>query len=719
MMNRVFLAFGIHNHQPVGNFDFIFEDSYQKAYKPFLDILEKHPRIKIGMHHSGILFEWLLANRPEYVRRIRALSGSGQVEPITGGYYEPILASIPETDRLGQIEKLNAFLRKHVGGEPSGMWCAERVWEPHLPQTMARAGVRYTLLDDSHFKYAGFEELELHGHFVTEELGDTVSLFPINERMRHAIPFQKPEAAIDVLRAAAEQGPDRLVVFADDGEKFGVWPGTHKHVYEDGWLEAFFRALDENSGWITLVHFREALDRIDPLGRVYLPTASYREMMHWTLRPAGYRAYEDFEAELKARGLYDAYHIFVRGGFWRNFLAKYPESNAMHKKMLAVSRAVWAAKKKMPPAAFARALDLLWAGQCNCPYWHGVFGGLYLPHLRHANFNRLIRAQAAAEAATRRGKEWVELHAADFDGDGREETSLSNARTTLWFGAPGGRLLEWDDKKHGVNLLNVMTRRDEGYHRTLREMGRRAAGPSDGVASIHDLVRSKEQGLDRALVRDRWVRNGFIDRFPAPGTTLEAFARSENEERGDFADGLYEKKWTKWPGGAEVVLGRAGSVRTERGLAPVRVTKRFSLAPGSARITVRYSVECGEALPGPLWFGVETAFAFTSPNDPKCRYTVNGAVSDPPQLGAAGEWNDVERFGLEDGWLGFAVHVAVDRPACVWRFPLETVSMSEAGFEKVYQGSVALVHWLIHPTPDEPFRVRFDLSVDALKPKRK
>ena len=36
------------------------------------------------------------------------------------------------------------------------------------------------------------------------------------------------------------------------------------------------------------------------------------------------------------------------------------------------------------------AREALYRGQCNCPYWHGAFGGIYLPHLRHAIYNQLI-----------------------------------------------------------------------------------------------------------------------------------------------------------------------------------------------------------------------------------------------------------------------------------------------------------------------------------------
>jgi 4-alpha-glucanotransferase len=711
-MNKVLLAIGIHNHQPVGNFDFVFEDSYQKSYLPFLETLERHPRVRLAMHYSGILLEWILQHHPEYVGRLKALVRSGRVEMITGGYYEPILSAIPEPDRQGQIEKLTAFIRRQTGDAPEGMWCAERVWEPHLPKTMAAAGVRYSILDDAHFKYAGFEEHELQGYFVTEEMGETVSLFPISERLRYAIPFKPPQATIDILREAASQGEGRLAVFADDGEKFGVWPETYDHVYTQGWLESFFRALDEASDWVEMVHFREALRRVEPLGRVYIPTASYREMMHWALRTAGYRDYEDFENRLKTAGLFERYHIFVRGGFWRNFLTKYPESNTLHKKMLHASRKVWDAKRKMTAGQFRRTLDHLWAGQCNCPYWHGVFGGLYLPHLRHANFGHLITAERLADEAAHPGKAWIDATERDFDGDGQAEVLVSNRKLGLAVHREGGRLIEFDDRIRAVNLLNVMGRREEGYHHALLNRHKPKAAAVEGeVASIHDRVTAKEEGLEKLLVTDWHPRAGFLDHFLDPSASFDAFADKGLGEAGNFVNGKYAVGRKCGKLGATVECVRDGNVWIGGAHTALRVRKTYSVKPDRAAVAVDYSVETDAGLPGPLWFGVENAFAFTSPNDPECTVDIDGNPADPLFVNGRGASAQIREIALSDRRMGFTVRLVSDRSADLWRFPIETVSMSEAGFERVYQGTVALLHWRIHPKPGEPFRVRIVESV--------
>jgi alpha-amylase/alpha-mannosidase (GH57 family) len=163
-MGRIRFLFGIHNHQPVGNFDHVFEEAFQKAYLPFLQLLDKHPRIRISLHNSGCLWEWLEGHHPEYFHLIQILVDRGQVELLSGPFYEAILPAIPEIDRQGQIGMLSDYLEKQFGKRPRGAWLPERVWEPELARTFAEAGIEYTLTDDWHFRAVGFEEKDLDGY---------------------------------------------------------------------------------------------------------------------------------------------------------------------------------------------------------------------------------------------------------------------------------------------------------------------------------------------------------------------------------------------------------------------------------------------------------------------------------------------------------------------------------------------------------------------------
>ncbi len=42
----------IHCHQPVGNFDHVFNMAHDKCYRPLLDLIEAFPEVKVGLHFS-------------------------------------------------------------------------------------------------------------------------------------------------------------------------------------------------------------------------------------------------------------------------------------------------------------------------------------------------------------------------------------------------------------------------------------------------------------------------------------------------------------------------------------------------------------------------------------------------------------------------------------------------------------------------------------------
>ena len=97
-MKRIHLLLGVHNHQPVGNFEYVFKEAFQKAYDPFIRTLYKFPGVKMNLHFSGALLEWIADYSNSYIEMIRKMVLKGQVEIFTGGFYEPILAVIPEAD---------------------------------------------------------------------------------------------------------------------------------------------------------------------------------------------------------------------------------------------------------------------------------------------------------------------------------------------------------------------------------------------------------------------------------------------------------------------------------------------------------------------------------------------------------------------------------------------------------------------------------------------
>ena len=232
-MSKLTLLLAFHNHQPQGNFDHVFAVGYDDCYRPLLDAIGEFPGIKVALHHTGPLLEWLDANRPAYLADLRALVARGQVEILGGGFYEPMLAVLPDEDAEGQLVMMSDFCQERFGARPRGMWLAERVWEPALAERIARAGLTFTLIDDTHFRYAGISD-DLHGYYVTERAGWPLAIFPIEKELRYAIPFTPIDRTMEVLDGLRRRGggKDMVVTYGDDGEKFGMWPHTKEWVWE-------------------------------------------------------------------------------------------------------------------------------------------------------------------------------------------------------------------------------------------------------------------------------------------------------------------------------------------------------------------------------------------------------------------------------------------------------------------------------------------------------
>jgi alpha-amylase len=710
---RINFIFGIHNHQPVGNFDFVFNEACDKSYRPFLEVLDAHPSLKMVIHNTGVLLDWLIEKQPDIIDLIRKMTDRGQLEIMTGGYYEPILNAIPEVDRYGQIKKLTAKISELFNFKAEGMWLAERVWEPCLPVSLLRAGIKYTVIDDTHFKYAGLTDSQLNGYYLTEELGSPLALFPISKVLRYTIPFQDPQVTIDYLQSQATEDGESLVVFADDGEKFGVWPNTYHHVYQERWLDRFFTRLEENSQWINMMHFNQISGLIKPSGKIYLPTASYAEMLHWVLFPEKFRAYEKFENYLKSNNLYDDMDNFVRGGFWRNFLVKYPEVNDMHKKMLYVSSKLERYAKNNTSAA-KEALMHLWKGQCNCAYWHGVFGGLYLSHLRDGIYDNLIRAESLADRLS--GKKLPDVEVIDIDIDGLPEILVETKQYNAYFRPHrGGVMYELDFKPLAKNLLDTLTRREEGYHARLAEaVVTNADGTGQQTASIHDLVLAKEADLASKLNYDFYERKSFIDHFIGENTTLNSFSSARYKELGDFVNQPYnltEKIAEKEQ--ISLNLVRKGNVFFPDGQEPLQITKRFRCSNKAAHVIADYELENLSANPLVLWFGIEMNFGLQAGHaEDRFYYDRNGVVADK-YLDSAAIMVDSGFIGMKDLWRGLDIQVSIDKKCEIWRFPIETISQSEGGFEKVYQSSVVFPNWKIHLK--KKWRVCVELQIKNLK----
>lgn len=621
-MKRLSVALALHNHQPVGNFGWVLEENYQLAYLPMLECLERHPRIRVALHYSGYLLDWLCQWQPDFVGRVRALVERGQAEVLGGGYYEPILPSIPDRDKRSQMLRMAGTVEELFGRRPSGFWLAERVWEAALAKPLAEAGYAYTILDDSHFERVGMKADELYTPFVTEEQGQRLKLLATGTTMRYLIPWKTVEECFDYFRETAAEEP-RLVLMGDDGEKFGGWPTTARLCWEEGWVERFFSALEAESSWLETVLPGEYVAAQRAHGPVYLPAGSYPEMLRWA------------------------------GGFWRGFLARYPEVNAMHKKMLRVSEKVAAAGS--PPGA----MDDLLRAQANDAYWHGVFGGVYLPHLRRAVWQGLLAAEQAVTPADAPARSEV----VDYDADGACELLLESASQNAYLApALGGAVVEWDVR--GRNAADVIARRPEPYHERLR-----VGDKGERVSVLEEPLRVREPGLEKRLQYDGRRRLIFQAYLVAPGSTLRQAVRSALRERGQFAAGEFQLR----RGGAMVREERLGRSR-------LRMRKTIRLLPGS-ELELRLALEVtGDPIDALLV--VESNLGLlASVHDGS---VAGHRLEEPADLGRGGS------VTLAQPEAGLEYRLTAPAGGGFWCYPVETVNNSENGYERIVQGACLL-----------------------------
>jgi hypothetical protein len=647
MIERVFLL-AIHNHQPVGNFETVFESAFRDCYRPLLRTLGGHPRFKFTVHFSGPLWEFMERREKECWDLVGEMTARGQAELLSGGFYEPILPVIPEDDRLEQIGLMNRFLERSFGAKPRGLWLAERVWEPDLPRTLARAGIEYTLLDEEHFRYAGVEDI--HGPYLTEDEGLALRVFPIDKALRYLIPFHPIEEVRDYLGRIHDRGG--LAILGDDGEKFGLWPGTNKLVYGEGWLSRFLDLLDAEG--IVPLTFAESLEAFPPRGRVYLPPASYEEMMEWVLEPEEQAAFKKLRNEHPGPE-----GRFLRGGFFRDFFRKYPESNNLHKRMLlAAARARRQRDEK--------ARRLVFRAQGNDPYWHGVFGGLYLPHLREAAYRHLIQAEKRMPGPPG----WTR---GDYDDDGFEEWIARTPRHSLFVKPSyGGALVSLDSLRLERNVLDVLSRHREAYHQER-------TGDSPAGKSIHELARRLPEGSDGLLHPDPHLRYSLLDGFFDPDAVEADVLGGQAVQIGDFLTAGYEARLDPAKGatrsggrGQALELSRTGSLDLGGGPRPLGLRKRLETRRD----------------------GLEVAWELE-----------NLSKDDDLHFLFAAEWNfsafpgEFEVDGTVIRLYGGTVRLECDGVASIWSHPLQTLSQSEKGFDIIHQGMSFLPAWRVSLGP--------------------
>ncbi len=652
MSQPVSLLFGVHAHQPVGNFPSVLIDAHLRCYKPFLQVLYRYPEFRFAVHFSGWLLDYLLLHYPEDMVLLREMVARNQVELFGAGDTEPVLAVIPNRDRIGQIETFSAKLAEKLGQRPQGAWLTERVWESTVVPALADCGIRYVIVDDYHFLCAGKTATELNGFFTTEEDSRKLDLFPISESLRYRIPFAPADETVAYLESLADLHPPHArtaSIYFDDIEKFGIWPETYQWVYEKGWLEQFIQKVLA-SPKIRTQHYSEYHASEKTRGIVYLPTVSYIEMNEWTLPAASANAYSDLIQQAKEHGWFEHKKAHLRGGIWKNFFSRYPESNWMHKRMLSLSARLAALPQPLhkPPM-----LQKLYESQANDAYWHGLFGGLYLPHLRRAVYHALVTLEAMLDACSPRPPYFTE----DTDLDGIEETYCQNGLLQAVVKRdPYASICELDAYALGHNFGDTLRNQTEHYYRKIQSGGQdSAAHNGDGIASAHDRVSYKHDISTADIVADDHPRSLFVDRLDGVFVhyrNLEPVLENHHYESSNTAQAI--RKYITLHNNMLQVMYHFG-----------------------AKMQSLFSTEINLAMPSCDGMGG--------------RYVHQGHI--PCGFGQCLQLKDLTEITLDDDTLGGSIVLKTSAPVAFQAQPHFSVSQSESGFEKIMQATTLLLEW--------------------------
>jgi len=455
--------------------------------------------------------------------------------------------------------------------------------------------------------------------------------------------------AIAYLTSLADrQRSDRqsAAIYFDDIEKFGIWPETYHWVYTQGWLEQFIQQTR---------HFRDYHAHEKTCGIVYLPTTSYMEMSEWTLPAAPAHTYADLVQRAKTEGWYDRSKSFLRGGIWKNFFSRYPESNWMHKRMLGLS-ARYAA---LPPKQRTSTMQqCLYASQANDAYWHGLFGGLYLPHLRRAIYNNLIELEALLDQCQPRPARYEE----DTDLDGINEIYLQNGQlqTVIKLNAHAG-LCELDAYTLKHNFADTLTRQTEHYHRKIQpELRQESIHHQPGIASAHDRISFKHVISQADLQPDTHPQHLFIDHLNGDLLTYRQLPVDD---------------------------GQTVCFQSTHG--EIVINKQIRLKHN--QLIVTYGCEGDVDSRENLRMQTEINLAMPSCDGPGGRYRQQ--KRNLAGFGLPLEIDDLESITLEDDTLKGSVILHATPTVTFRANPHFSVSQSEGGFEKIMQAVKIMLTW--------------------------
>jgi alpha-amylase len=674
-MKSVQLVFGVHNHQSEGDFKEAYEADYQRAYKPFLSVLNSYPEFPVVLYYCGPLLEWMEEAHPEFLMLLEEMVRRKQVELLSGGFYEPVLTMIPTSDKLGQLEKMTTYLRSRFGVRPRGCWLPHQVWEPTLVLSLRDSGMDFTFLEDRFFRISGLEQGDLYHPYLTEDQGKTITVFPLSRELQELAHRGDPRRVIRHLKGLAGESDGRVVVLLLEGEKLGREERIRQRLLEQRGLARLLEAIWKNRDWLEPLTPNRYLRQHPPRGRTYFPCLSCQEMVRGSFSAGQKERFLQLLDRVDDRA---AEANLLAGGLFRRYLTRYPEVNLLYSRMIYTHLLVNQIRGDKYKKLAAR--NELWRGQSGTVYWNSPSGGVYAGHLRKAAFRSFLEAEQIARVSEMFIPSIIGV---DFDMDGESEYLFQGETINAYVHKRGGVLFEMDYLPIRWNYQDTVARWAETYHER----------PQDGC--------------------DRYWRKAFIDHFFPPAMDLGRFQRMDYREAGDFVDQPYEVVQLDRDR-MELALRRTGSVVANGEPHPLSLEKRFLFRKSEVELQVRLTNPAGRPLS--LWYGTEINLALGSPERADTRVFGTHGKGKKKELGTGPlQSAALDSLEIQDIRNGAVLLLSSPQSFALWAHPIETVSACGGTTKRTYQCSCYLPHWKLQLKPEESWQTSLFLSLKTME----
>ncbi|MDR0487246.1 MAG: alpha-amylase, partial [Treponema sp.] len=398
------LILGSHAHVPSGASESEFEDVYENKMRPFVSNLYRYSNIQAVLHYSGVLLYRVERTHPEFFMLIEDMVSRKQAEILGGGFYEPMLPLIPLQDRIGQIELLTTYLRKHFGKRPQGCWIPGMAWEQHLAAALAASDMSFTFLSQDQFVQAGLAGEDLFYPCICEDQGKLVTVFPVS---------------VSIETALAEKGFSRVISedgFPHDGGIISIFPkntaSSPDEAPDSAW-NRFFEELSLSENLVETVLPGKILKNIKPRKKASFPNSSCIE--------------NNFSP--------------------RRFLIEHSEAGGIYSKMIFTN--VLISQLKGDKSRKQSAREELMKAQDSVLFTPGA--GSCQNELRKAAYSSLLCAERLSRE---KGKFVSSLIQYDFDLDGVPEYLFQDARINCYIQRKGAGIFELDYLPKDWNYLD-------------------------------------------------------------------------------------------------------------------------------------------------------------------------------------------------------------------------------------------------------------------------